>query len=176
MGVGVRHRAVAGVVAGLVVVAAAVAVAVVARHDPSPGAGETVRRNELPGAAAPTEPQDATQAVTLAFEQWLDGSNPAASRAVIEDAAELQPALDEAVKKIPGITSYRGHVNSVHFTSDTTAEVDYSLFVDRVLIRPNLIGTAVLVDGRWLVSRETVCNLLAANGIACPQDSYVPAA
>jgi hypothetical protein len=174
MGVAGRHRAAAGVVAGLVVVAAVVAVVATVDIASSPRANETVHQRSV-NAAAPPAPQDATQAVTLAFEQWLDGSNPEASLAVIEDAAQLQPVLTEAVKKIPGISSYRGRVSSVRFTSDTSAEVDYSLFANRVLIRPNLTGIAVLVDGRWLVSRETVCNLLALNGIACPQDPYVPA-
>ena len=56
---------------------------------------------------------------------------------------------------------------------EVAPEVTYSVFAGRVLIRPDLTGIAVLVDGRWLVSRETVCNLLALNGIACPQDPYV---
>jgi hypothetical protein len=170
MGVSVRHRA-AAIVGAIVVVVTVVAVAVAVQGGTGGSDRETVRERSVQ-AAAPVQQPDATQAVTLAFEQWLDGSNPEASRAVIEDAAELRPALDEAVKRIPGITSYRGRVNSVHFTSDTSAEVDYSLFAGGALIRPELTGVAVLVDGRWLASRETVCNLLAQNGIACPPDPY----
>ena len=92
---------------------------------------------------------------------------------MIEDAAQLQPALAEAAK-LPGVASYHGQVNSVDLTSPTSAEVSYSVFAGRVLVRPDLTGIAVLVDERWLVSRETVCNVLALNGIACPQDPYTP--
>src|SRR4051794_22179243 len=171
-----RHRAVAGFAAAVVVVVAAVGLAAAVGGTSSERGGGDARPSSVSAAVEPTAPPDATLAVTQAFEQWLDGSNPAASLAVIEDAAELQPALAEAVKKLPGIASYRGSVSSVHFTSDTSAEVVYSLLANRVLIRADLTGIAVLVDGRWLVSRETVCNLLALNGIACPQDPYVPAA
>jgi hypothetical protein len=171
-----RHRAVAGFAAVVGVVVAAVGVAAAVGGTASERGGGGARPSSVAAAVEPTAPQDATLAVTQAFEQWLDGSNPAASLAVIEDAAELQPPLAEAVKKLPGIASYRGRVSSVHFTSDTSAEVVYSLLANRVLIRADLTGIAVLVDGRWLVSRETVCNLLALNGIACPQDPYVPAA
>lgn len=166
-----RHRAGAAIFSAVLVVLAVVAVAVAVRG-PS-GARETAAVPERAvHAPAASDPQDATQAVTLAFEQWLDGSRPDLSLAVIEDAARLQPALAEAAKTIPAVASYRGRVNSVAFTSASSAEVTYSLFAGRVLVRPDLTGIAVLVDGRWLVSRETVCNLLALNGIACPQDPY----
>jgi hypothetical protein len=169
-----RRRAAAGVIAAVVVVVTVVAVGASVRGASTARERATAQQRSV-HAAAPSEPQDATAAVTLAFEQWLDGSQPEASLAVIEDAARLQPALAEAAKKLPGVASYRGRVNSVHFTNSTSAEVNYSVLAGRVLIRANLTGIAVLVDGRWLVSSETVCNLLATNGIACPQDPYVPA-
>jgi hypothetical protein len=174
---GRRHRAATGfAAAAVIVVVAAVGVAAAVGGSSSARGGGNARPSSVAAAVGPTAAEEATLAVTQAFEQWLDGSNPEASLAVIEDAAELQPALAEAVKKIPGVASYRGRVSSVHFTSPTSAEVVYSLLANGVLIRVDLTGIAVLVDGRWLVSRETVCNLLALNGIACPQDPYVPTA
>ena len=171
--IALRHRAAAGIIAGVVVVVTVVAVGASVRGASSARESGTIRQRSV-HAAATSDPQDATQAVTLAFEQWLDGSHPDASLAVIQDAARLQPALAEAAKTLPGVESYRGQVNSVQFTNSSSAEVNYSVFAGRVLIRANLTGIAVLVDGRWLVSSETVCNLLALNGIACPQDPYVP--
>lgn len=168
-----RHRAATAVVSAVVVMLAVVAVTA-AVSGPSDTREPAAVLERAVRAAAPNDPQDATQAVTLAFEQWLDGSRPDASLAVIEDAAQVRPALEEAVKRIPGLASYRGQVNSVAFTSDTSAEVNYSILAGRVLVRRDLTGIAVLVDGRWLVSRETVCNVLALNGIACPQDPYAP--
>jgi len=167
-----RHRAAAGIIAAGVVVVTVVAVGASVRGASSERSGTT--RQRAVHAAPASDPQDATQAVTLAFEHWLDGSQPAASLAVIQDAARLQPALAEAAKTLPGLASYRGRVNSVQFTNSTSAEVNYSVLAGGALIRANLTGIAVLVDGRWLVSSETVCNLLALNGIACPQDPYVP--
>src|SRR4051794_3173146 len=101
-----RHGAAAAVVSAVMVVLAAVAVAV-AVSGPADTQEPAAVREPAVRAAAPNERQDATQAVTLAFEQWLDGSQPDASLAVIEDAAQLRPALEEAVKRIPGLTSYR---------------------------------------------------------------------
>ena len=166
-----RHRFVA-VISAAVVVLVVVAVAAAVRGPSNDRNTETIAQRSVP-ATALSEPQDAKQVVTLVFEQWLDGSRPDLSLAVIQDAGQLPPALAEAAK-LPGVASYRGQVTSVDFTSATSAEVSYSVFAGRVLVRPDLTGIAVLVDGRWLVSRETVCNLLALNGIACPQDPYVP--
>lgn len=171
--VALRHRAAAGIIAAVIVVVTVVAVAGSVRAPSSAGRSGSIPQRSVQAAAA-SDPLDATQAVTLAFEQWLDGSHPDASLAVIQDAARLQPALAEAVKTLPGVASYRGRVNSVHFTNSASAAVSYSVLAGRALIRANLTGIAVLVDGRWLVSSETVCNLLALNRIACPQDSYVP--
>ena len=173
MNIALRHRAAAGIIAAVVVVVTVVAVAASVRGASSAQESGTIRQRPVHAAAA-NDPQDATQAVTLTFEQWLDGSHPDASLAVIQDAARLQPALAEAAKTLPGVESYRGRVNSVQFTNASSAEVDYSVFAGRVLVRANLTGIAVLVDGRWLVSSETVCNLLGLTGIACPQDPYVP--
>jgi hypothetical protein len=173
MNASLRRRAAAGVIAAVVIVVTVVAVNASVRST-SPGPARRPAPPQSVHTADSSEPQDATQAVTLAFEQWLDGSNPAASLAVIEDAARLQPALAEAAKTLPGVASYRGRVNSVHFTNATSAEVNYSVLAGGVLLRANLTGIAVFVDGRWLVSSETVCSLLALNGIACPQDPYVP--
>ena len=168
-----RHRAGAAFVSAAVVVLAVVSGVAAVRGPSDAGERATVRERVVQGAPA-SDTQAATQAVTLAFEQWLDGSRPDLSLAVIEDAARLQPALAEAATTIPGLASYRGRVNAVAFTSATSAEVSYSVFAGRVLVRPDLTGIAVLVDGRWLVSSETVCNLLALNGIVCPQNPYVP--
>jgi hypothetical protein len=168
-----RRRAAAGIIAGVVVVVTVVAVGASVRVASTARESGTAQQGSV-HAAAPSDAQDATQAVTLAFDLWLDGSQPEASLAVIEDAARLQPALAEAAKRLPFLALYRGRVNSVHFTNSTSAEVNYSILAGGALVRANLTGIAVLVDGRWLVSSETVCNLLATNGIACPQDPYVP--
>ena len=65
-------------------------------------------------------------------------------------------AFEQARKVIPFADRYSGRVNSVKFLDADTASVNYSIFANNVLVRPDLEGQATLVEGEWKVSRETV--------------------
>ena len=59
-------------------------------------------------------------------------------------------------------------VERIVFVSDTEAAVWFSVWLGASPYLPTHRGAAVLVDGRWKVSRATFCALLARVGVACP--------
>jgi len=63
---------------------------------------------------------------------------------------------------------YVMRVDSVALLDDTHATVHYTLLFDGRPRFANLAGGAVKIDGRWYITRETVCSLLTNGGITCP--------
>ncbi len=53
------------------------------------------------------------------------------------------------------------------FTSPTAASVIYDLVIEDWNDFPNRLGQALLIDGRWQVSRATGCNDLSLAGVTC---------
>jgi hypothetical protein len=119
-------------------------------------------------AAAPAGSTAAAEQVTMAFIVWLDGANPDLSATAVERGEELRATFEEARKVIPFADRYSGRVSSVKFLDADTASVTYSIFANRVLVRPDLEGQATLVDGEWKVSRDTACAALEPSGVKCP--------
>jgi hypothetical protein len=55
-------------------------------------------------------------------------------------------------------------VTAVHFTDSSHASVSFSLRVGAATRLPSVAGAAVLQGGHWLVSKSTMCVVLAASG------------
>jgi hypothetical protein len=51
---------------------------------------------------------------------------------------------------------------------DTHADVRYTILHGGVPNFSNMPGAAIKIDGKWMVTRETVCNLLTYGGLHCP--------
>ena len=66
------------------------------------------------------------------------------------------------------LAAYSGRVGTVRMTSERSATFDYDVLNGGSVVIPGQHGVAVLVDGHWKVSRDTVCALLAQGGISCP--------
>jgi hypothetical protein len=115
----------------------------------------------------PADPVAARADVEAAFATFFDNTLAREDRiAVVEDAAELEPAFVEAgAIEPPGVTSA---VDSISFTSPTEALVTFTISVNGTPALPNFPGSAVFTDGAWKVSRTTVCDLLAQSQITCP--------
>jgi hypothetical protein len=117
-------------------------------------------------------PPDATTraAIVSAFEGWLDGSHPEASRAVVEDADSIWDALVAAHASNANAQDYRGQVKKVALLDDNTAAVTYSIVQGIHIVFDERNGLAVKQAGVWKVSRETVCGLIALAGghAVCP--------
>jgi hypothetical protein len=117
----------------------------------------------------PHDPAAAHDGVVGAFQQAWDGSStPEQRRAAMQDGDQLAPDLDLAAANnrqfIPNMSAVIGEITFVapdhaavlfHLDFGTFAQADY-------------LGYAVLEDGVWKVSRDTVCVELTYVGVSCP--------
>lgn len=126
-----------------------------------------------PDEPAPTggQPVDevTAQAITVAFETYMDGSIQDIELRI--DQAEDFPGMREAARLMFEATAdvgagVRARVDSISRTSATTAVIVYSILLNDQVIFDGREGEAVLIDGRWLVSKATFCDLAALSPVA----------
>jgi hypothetical protein len=87
----------------------------------------------------------------------------------VEDYDSIADSYREGIAQNTEETQarYTMRVDSVALTDATHADVRYTLLFDG---QPRYVqaGGAVKIDGRWYITRETVCSLLTNGGIKCP--------
>ena len=138
------------------------------------GAGNTPSASVSASVSA-NAPADATAAkaeITTNWEKFFAYTTPRAqAQSLIETGAAMKPALDFAAQlQQSGKVKQAAKVTSISFTSATTATVNYELLNGTQVLLPTAQGKAVLVNGKWVVSKETFCTLvgLGAGGKAVP--------
>ena len=128
---------------------------------------------EAPAPPAPAEGQpvdDVTgQAITAAFETYMDGSIEDMELRI--DQAEDFPGMRAAARLMFEATAdvgagVRARVDSISRKSATAALIIYSILLNDQVVFDGREGEAVLVDGRWLVSKATFCDLAALSPVA----------
>ena len=104
------------------------------------------------------------------FQTWLNAGDRDAMDDVIEDYAAIGDAHRAGIAQHTAgdLALYSGRVEAVRALDDTHVSVTYTVLHGGRPAYANQAGIAVKVDGRWLVSRETVCALLGYGGISCP--------
>ena len=115
---------------------------------------------------ADSQPVDASTAgaITAAFETYLNGSISDVELRIdqVEDFDRMREAARETFERVGDSgAAARGRVDSISRTSSTTARVIYSILLNDQVIFDGRLGEAVLIDGRWFVSKATFCDLLA---------------
>lgn len=89
--------------------------------------------------------------------------------ALVEDGDALQEVMQLAADKNPQFRdTITAPVDMVVFIDSTHAAVRFSLVIDGNPVISG-IGRAVLVDGQWLVARDTYCRLQQLGGVWCPE-------
>ena len=126
--------------------------------------------------ATTTPPNESTHgddetvaAVVTAFETLFDGAESDIERrlAHLQDRDRLRETFLtqlDAAGELGALTSAR--VESVSVTSNTTADVVFSILLDDSVVFDRLIGTAVRENETWLVSASTFCQLVVASVLA----------
>jgi hypothetical protein len=101
------------------------------------------------------------QAVVGAFEAVFAGTSDLDTRvAAIEDGETLRTVVEEGFAANEEIASrITVEVADVRLPEPDRAEVTFSLLLDGSAVLADLPGEAVLVDGTWLVSRRTFCDV-----------------
>ena len=122
-------------------------------------------------ATADGQPVDevTAQAITAAFETYLDGSITDIDLRIdqAEDFEGMREAARRMFEEIGEIgAAVRAEVDAISRTSATTARVVYSILLNDQVIFDGREGDAVLVNGRWFVSKATFCDLTALSPTA----------
>ena len=128
---------------------------------------------EAPDEPAPADGQPVdevtAEAITAAFETYLDGSIEDIELRIdqAEDFRGMRDAARQMFEAIGEIgADVRARVDSISRVSATTARVVYSILLNDQVIFDGREGGAVLIDGRWFVSKATFCDLTALSPAA----------
>jgi len=125
----------------------------------------------FPPATGPP-PADADAARLAIINAYETAYSPGPTReqklASLEDGDALIRAYDAGVAANP---QYAGQVairvGEVRFVNRRRAAVMFTLVAAGTDVLVDQIGRAKLIDGRWLVARDTFCTLLSFGGIDC---------
>ena len=128
---------------------------------------------EAPDEPAPADVQPvdefAAGAITAAFETHLDGSITDIEVRIdqVEDFEGMRDAARRMFEEVGELgAGVRARVDAISRTSATTARVVYSILLNDQVIFDGREGGAVLIDGRWFVSKATFCDLAALSPAA----------
>jgi hypothetical protein len=121
----------------------------------------------------PPEDEDAArQAIEYAFTDPMERSADGNSLVNVEDGAALTPYADQVIGRCGWFIAERENVvELIKFLDATNAVVWTTVKLkDRppYPIRIYQEGRAVVVDGRWKMARETICERWARAGVHCP--------
>ena len=90
-------------------------------------------------------------------------------RSALEGSDVLEPSMQEGAESVPeGGVDVTVTIAAIRFTGTDEAEVDFLLDQSGRSFTAPTRGTAVRLDGRWLVSAATMCILLGRVQIPCP--------
>jgi len=112
----------------------------------------------------------AEAAIRAAFLGWIDAQPHDAVQRYVQDYAAIADALRQGMAQhtSAALTQYTGRVDSVTLVDVTHATVRYTILFSGRPQYEHLPGEALKIDGHWLVTRDTVCSLLAKGNITCP--------
>lgn len=132
----------------------------------SPAASASASASSGPAVSATF---DATQKAIA--DNWIEFFNPkapaAARGALLQDASALGTALAGMATSSTAQTT-SATVSNVVVESSTEAKVSYDILVSGSPMLTNQTGTAVYSGGKWLVSVQSFCALLALQGGSTP--------
>ncbi|WP_262386893.1 hypothetical protein [Streptomyces sp. TRM49041] len=117
-----------------------------------------------PATDQPADPAAARQEIERNWETFFEPETATDERVrVLEDGEEMRSVLT-AYSGDPTAAQTSAQVQNITFTSATQAEVTYHLMTGGATALPDVQGTAVLQDGTWKVSRNTLCALVKLSG------------
>ena len=111
-------------------------------------------------------------AITQAFTNLFDGSvtDVDVKLASLESGEELRPYFLESFEATQDIASrIRLQIDAIEAVDATTADVTYTLLLDGAAVLDHLPGQAVNVDGEWLVSLRTYCDVSTQGADTIPE-------
>jgi hypothetical protein len=109
-------------------------------------------------------------AVRDLFLAWINAQPKGNVSGIVEDYASIADAHQQGIAQhtAASLAKYSGRVDSVTMVDADHADVRYTILYDGRPQYSMMPGGAIRVDGKWMVTRETLCNLLTYGGITCP--------
>ena len=139
---------------------------------PDPSGPDGVPEMPAPGEQ-PAEPAAAEDEVRALYVAAFDSASNETAKAELHERPDVWLAANAEFR---AMTEYleiaetvHAEVDAVVFTAPDRATVRFQLLSDdpRNAVPQHQLGEAVLVDGRWVVSIDTACGLLALAGVEC---------
>lgn len=139
----------------------------------APFAGCGASEPTMPAAGVqPPNSAAAREEVTAAFSDAYAGglASTGAGRAAIQDGDSLAGlvAQVQAGPQAQLVAQSTAKVRDVVFTSPSSAAVSFGIYLAGKEQGTAKLGAAILLDGRWRVTRDTACTDLAQVGALCP--------
>ncbi len=115
---------------------------------------------------APVDESAARSAIEQAYHATYGGGGGVT---YIEDGESLADIVAQAKAANPdAVGKVSAAIRDITFLSDHEASVRFDLLLNGAPVTADYPGTAVLVNGEWLVARSTYCGILANGGTHCP--------
>lgn len=111
-------------------------------------------------------------AITDAFTNLFDGgiTDVEVKLASLERAEELRPYFVESFEDTREVAAgIRVQIDSIEAVDATHADVTYTLVLDGTPVLDHLPGAAVNIDGAWLVSLRTYCDVSTQGADTIPE-------
>ncbi|MCX5608765.1 MULTISPECIES: hypothetical protein [unclassified Streptomyces] len=121
-----------------------------------------------PTGDGPADPAAARAQVEKNWTTFFDSKVSVEEKVKVLENGELLELLLDGFAGNSDAALSSAKVTDVVFDSATEAQVTYDLLVRGVPVLPGSKGTAVLEDGVWKVSTETLCSLVGLSGNAAP--------
>jgi hypothetical protein len=102
--------------------------------------------------------------------RWLHYQTDDEIRASIVGADSILDLMHEGMRQYQSNLpdGYTGQIESMHLTDATHAEFVFTLLLHGSPLYAHQNGGAVKVDGKWMITRESECSLLALGQLICP--------
>ncbi|MFZ2177550.1 MAG: hypothetical protein WAW17_26700 [Rhodococcus sp. (in: high G+C Gram-positive bacteria)] len=128
----------------------------------------TTSASEKTTAAAATADAATTKEITDAFVTFFNGTTPPADRAaLVENGDVFLPTL-EGMTANPQAMATTATVEGVTLTDPANAAVKWTLLMGGNPVLPDQSGEALEQAGKWKVSANTFCSLMAIQGGGAP--------
>jgi ABC-type glycerol-3-phosphate transport system substrate-binding protein len=120
--------------------------------------------------------QAATEEITQNWVAFFNNQLPLDERVTyLEDGQELKPFVEQQAQILGEQASQASaQVDNVTLNDDGTATVEFQILLSGQPVLPTT-GTAVLVDDKWVVSKTTLCDLIALAGTTPPECADIAA-
>lgn len=100
-------------------------------------------------------------AIATAWQKFFDGTGAATDKIALLENGDQYSALIQGYASNSFAKAASATISDIKVTSDTTADVTYSLLVQGTPVLTNQAGKAVKQNGSWKVSYETFQALMA---------------